>query len=253
MGKKLLVIPDGHAHASFHNKRFDYLSQLILDERPDIVVNIGDGADMESLASYDKGKRSFAGKSYAKDIEAYLDSQSRTWDPVKARKKKMPDRYYFIGNHEERIDRALDLSPELLGTIGYEDLKLSEYYDEIIPYVGGTPGVRVIEGIAFSHYFITGVMGRAVSGEHPAYSLLSKNFKSCIQGHTHVLDFCMRTNADNEKIQALVCGVYQDYQSPWAGNIGNLWWRGVVILDNVEDGQFDLRTISLKNLEKVYG
>lgn len=253
MSKKLLLIPDGHSNPQFHNKRFDYLSQFIIDEKPDIVVNIGDGADMESLASYDKGKRSFAGKSYAKDVESFVDAQERLWEPVKARKKKMPDRYYFIGNHEERIERALDLSPELTGTIGYKDLRLGDYYDEVIPYVGGTPGVKAIEGIAFAHYFITGVMGRAVSGEHPAYSLITKNLKSSVQGHTHVLDYCMRTGTDGNKTQALVCGVYQDYDSPWAGMINNLWWRGVVILDNVEDGQFDLRTVSLKNLEKVYG
>jgi len=253
LSKKILVIPDTHAHPDFSNRRADYLSQLIIDEKPDIIVNIGDGPDMTSLASYDKGKRSFAGKSYAKDIEAFNDFEDRVWSPVKRQKKKMADRYYFIGNHDERIDRALDLSPELIGTIGYKDLLLGDYYDEVIPYSGGTPGVKVIEGIAFAHFFITGVMGRPVSGEHPAYSLLGKNFKSSVQGHTHVLDYCVRTNSDGKKIQALVCGVYQDYEAPWAGLINNLWWRGVCILDNVEDGQFDLRTITLKNLEKVYG
>ena len=248
-----MVVPDQHAHSDFSNHRADYLAQLTIDERPDIIVNIGDAADMPSLASYDKGKRSFAGKSYSKDIDAHLEFQDRWWSPVKRQKKKMADRYFFIGNHCERIDRALDLSPELEGTIGYKDLQLEDYYDEIIPYIGMTPGVKVIEGVAFAHYFITGVMGRAVSGEHPAYSLLSKNFKSCVQGHTHVLDYCVRTTSDNNKIQALVCGVFQDYQSSWSGVVGNLWWRGVCILDNAEDGQFDLRTISLKNLEKTYG
>ena len=253
MSKKILVIPDGHANPSYDNRRFELLSNLIIDERPDIVVNIGDGADMESLASYDKGKRSFTGKSYYKDIESYRDAQAKTWEPVKARKKKLPDRYYFIGNHEQRIDRALDLSPELEGTIGYKDLALEEYYDEVIGYEGQTPGTKVIEGIAFAHYFITGVMGRPVSGEHPAYSLITKNLKSCIQGHTHVLDYCVRTDGDGKKTHALVCGVYQDYEAPWAGMVNRLWWRGLAILDNVEDGQFDLRCVSLKNLEKAYG
>lgn len=248
-----MVIPDGHANPSYNNDRFDLLANLIIDERPDIVVNIGDGADMESLASYDKGKRSFAGKSYAKDIDSYLDAQYRTWEPVKARKKKLPDRYYFVGNHEQRIDRALDLSPELVGTIGYNDLQLEEFYDEIVGYNGQTPGTKVIEGIAFAHYFITGVMGRPVSGEHPAYSLITKNLKSSVQGHTHIFDHCIRTNGDGQKIHGLVCGVYQDYDAPWAGLVNNLWWRGIVMLDNAEDGQFDLRCISLKNLEKVYG
>lgn len=253
MSKKYLVIPDGHAHPDYDNRRFDYLGDLIIDEKPDVVVNIADGADMASLASYDKGKRSFTGKSYRKDVDAYLDSQSRTWDKVKARKKKMPDRYYMLGNHEQRIDRALDLSPELVGTIGYKDLMLDDYYDEVVYYNGGTPGIKVLDGIAFAHYFITGVSGRGISGEHPAYTMLTKKFKSCVQGHTHVLDYCVRTNGDGDKLHALVCGVYQDYDSDWAGDVNSLWWRGCVILDNVEDGQFDLRCISLKSLEQTYG
>lgn len=252
MSKKLLLLPDAHAHPDYPNQRADYVAKLIIDEKPDIVVDIGDTADMTSLANYDKGKRSFAGKSYSADINSHNDFQDRLWAPVKRQKKKMPDRYRFIGNHEERIDRALDLSPELEGTIGYDDLLLDDYYDEVIYYEGNTPGVKVIEGIAFAHYFITGVMGRPVSGEHPAYSLLNKNFKSSIQGHTHILDYCTRTNSDGDKISSVVAGCYTDYDAPWAGSVNRLWWRGVIILDNVEDGQFDLRTISLKNLERTY-
>lgn len=253
ISKKILVVPDQHATYGFDNERADFLGKLIVDEKPDIVINIGDAADMESLASYDKGKRSFAGKSYAKDIEAHLNFQERMWIPVKRQKKKRPDRYFFLGNHEQRIERALDLSPELEGTIGYKDLNLIEYYDEVISYDGDTPGIKVIEGIAFAHHFISGVMGRSITGEHQAYSMLTKNFKSCVQGHTHTLDFCERVNIDGQRMQGLVCGVYQEHDSPWAGDRNRLWWRGVCILNNVENGQFDLECISLKKLRKQYG
>jgi hypothetical protein len=253
LGKKILGIPDPHAKPGTHNKRADYLSNLIIDERPDIVVNMGDGADMESLASYDKGKRSFYGKSYKGDIDAHLDFQSRMWDKVRARKKKLPDRYFLIGNHEYRIERALDLSPELEGTIGYKDLDLDTYYNEVIDYTGQTPGIKIIEGIAFAHYFTSGLKGLPIGGEHAAYTLLSKNWKSSVQGHSHLLDYCIRTDTEGNKLHGLVCGVYQDYDAPWAGNINNLWWRGCVILDNAEDGQYDLRCISMKSLEAAYG
>lgn len=253
MSKSLLVIPDQHAEDGFDNDRADFLSKYIIDTKPDIVVNIGDAADMTSLSSYDKGKRSFQGKSYAKDIQAHLDFQDRVWAPVKSKKKKMPDRYFFLGNHCQRIERALDLSPELAGTVGYDDLQLEDYYNEVIWYDGDTPGIKIIEGIAFAHYFITGVSGKPVSGEHQAYTLLSKNFQSCVQGHTHTLDFCDRVNANGKRIQGLVCGVYQEHQSPWAGERNKLWWRGLVTLNNVEDGQFDPQFVSLQSLRKEYG
>jgi hypothetical protein len=174
------------------------------------------------------------------------------WYPMKKLKKKMPDAYYFIGNHEQRIERALDLSPELQGTVGYKDLALDDFYDEVVYYEGDTPGIKNIQGIAFAHYFISGVMGKSIGGQHMAHSLLTKNFKSSVQGHNHTLDFCERTDVDGNKIQGLVCGVYQDYHSQWAGARNNLWWRGVVILNGADDGRYDLQCISLDQLKREY-
>jgi hypothetical protein len=253
MSRTHLVIPDQHAHPDFSNERADFLAKLIIDVKPDVVINIGDGADMPSLASYDKGKRSFYGKSYKKDIDAWLDFQDRLWAPVKAQKKKMPDRYHLEGNHEERIERALDLSPELQGTIGFSDLRLDDYNNEVVRYHGDTPGILKVDGVAYAHYFISGIMGRSVSGEHPAYTLLSKNFRSCTQGHAHTLDFCERTDVDGSKVMGMVCGVFQDYDSPWAGHRNDLWWRGVVIKHNVAGGVYDPEFISLDRLKKSYG
>lgn len=250
---KILVVPDQHAHPDYNNDRAEWLGKFILDERPDVVVCIGDQADMPSLAAYDKGKRSFYGKSYAKDIQAHLDFQEKMWHPIKAAKKKMPLRIALIGNHEQRIDRVLDASPELEGTVSYKDLNLEYWYNDVIHYDGDTPGTVEVDGILFAHYFITGVMGRAVGGEHPGYTLLTKNFQSCVQGHTHVLDYCERTTAQGKKIMGLVCGVYQDYQSDWAGERNKLWWRGLTVLDNVCDGSYDLRCVSLNRLRQEYG
>ena len=54
MIKKLLIIPDCHAHPDYDNNRFDWLGNLIIEERPDTILCLGDLADMPSLSSYDK-------------------------------------------------------------------------------------------------------------------------------------------------------------------------------------------------------
>lgn len=247
-----VVIPDGHAHPGHDNTRALHISRLIADLRPDVVVQLGDAADMPSLSSYDKGKRSFQGRSYAADIAAHADFQDKLWHHVRRQKKKLPTRVALIGNHEERIDRALNLQPELAGTIGYEDLDLEKYYDVVVPYTGQTPGVIEVDGIHYAHYFTSGVMGNGISGEHAAYSLITKKFTSCVQGHTHTLDYCQRTSAGGKKIHGLVAGCAMDYRSDWAGEVENLWWRGVCILRDVEDGQYDLEVVSLKQLASKY-
>lgn len=252
--KTHLVIPDSHAHYQHHNKRAEWLGSFIAEIKPDVVIHIGDSADLPSLASFDKGKRSFQGKTYRADIDAHLDFSDRLWSRVRRVKKKMPERWFFEGNHEHRITRALDLQPELDGTISLDDLEIERYYDHFIKYEGSTPGVRSIDGISYAHFFVSGVMGRPISGEHPAYSLLTKQYQSCTAGHLHLLDHSVRTSAGGSKIHGLLCGVYQDFDSDWAGEVNKLWWRGVVLKRNVDGkGNYDPQFISLDWLKKNYG
>jgi len=253
MGKKHLVFGDAHAHPDHKNDRADWLGQLILALKPDVVIDIGDTADMPSLSSYDKGTRGFVGRSYQKDIDAHNEFQDRVWHPIRAAKRKLPRRIRLIGNHEQRIERCLDLHPELEGTVGYDSLQLSRYYDDVIDYDGRTPGTVEVDGITYSHYFVSGVMGRPISGEHPAYTLLTKKFSSCTQGHVHTYDHCIRTNEQGSKLHGLVTGCYQDYNSEWAGVVNGLWWRGLFVKHNVEEGQYDLEALSLDRLRKAYG
>lgn len=253
MSKTYLIVPDQHAHPEHDNSRADLLSRLTIDLRPDVVVNMGDAADMTSLSSYDKGKRSFAGKSYKKDIDSHLDFQERWWGPVRATKKKMPYRVILEGNHENRVERALDLSPELAGTIGFDAYAFKDYYHTVVRYDGGTPGIIELDGILFAHYFITGVSGRPIGGERPGHMLLAKNGVSCIAAHTHTFDHAVRTTVQGRTMNGLVVGCYQDYVNDWAGNIGKLWRAGVAVLRNVEDGDYDLQWISLASLKREYG
>ena len=254
MAKTILVVPDQHAHPDFNNDRADWLGKFILDVKPDIVVNMGDAADMASLSSYDKGKRSFYGKSYKKDIDAHLDFQDRMWAPIRNAKKRLPYSVWLEGNHEHRIEKALDLNPELAGTIDVKDFEIDFFYDKIVPYDGSLPGMVEIEGITFAHYLTSGVKGLPIGGEHAAHNLITKQLKSCVVAHSHTTDYAVRTMATGRRVQAAVVGVYQDYEAPWAGHqVNKLWWPGVVILHNAEDGTFDPQWISLKVLQSAYG
>jgi hypothetical protein len=248
-----LIIPDSHAHYQHHNKRAEWLGELIADVKPDVVVHIGDNWDMPSLSSYDRGRKSFQGRSYRADVDAGIDFHDRLWGRVARRKKSLPRRAFCIGNHEQRIARAIDLQPELEGAIGYQDLQLDRYYDEVVDYQGVTPGSIEIDGISYAHYFVSGVAGRPVGGEHPASSLITKKLASATQGHLHLADWSNRMALNNKRIMGCFVGCYQDYQSDWAGVISNLWWSGVVIKRNVEDGCYDPEFVSIGRLKKEYG
>ena len=253
MSKTYLICPDSHAIPTFNNDRADWLGKLIADVRPDVLVHMGDACDLPSLSSYDKGTRGFVGKTYRKDVDAHLDFQERMWAPIKKLKKKLPFSVQLIGNHEFRVHRALDLSPELEGTIGFKDFRFEDYYDVIVPYEGSTPGVIELDGILWAHFFVTGISGRPAGGEHAASTLLSKNNMSSIAAHTHLYDYCTKTGINGKTINSVVVGCYQDYINDWSGNIGKLWRSGITILDNVQDGDFDIKFIRLKTLKDEYG
>jgi len=244
-----LVIPDQHAHPDYNNSRFEWLGKLIVDLKPDTVINLGDMADMPSLCTYDKGTKGFEGRRYKKDIEAALDAQERMFTPIQKAKKKKPRFVFTLGNHEERINRAISSDAILDGTISIDDFKLKDYKWEVYNFLQPV----VIDGIAYSHYFTSGVMGRPVGGENPAKSLLNKQHMSCTAGHTHTLDFASDTNAASDRIMSLVGGCYLDYASGWNNpQSENLWWSGVIIKRQVEKGTYDLQFVSLESLRKEY-
>lgn len=246
-----LVIPDPHAHPDFSNKRADWLGKLILDIKPDVVINIGDMWDMPSMNTFEMGKKTW-GRNYQRDIDSGLEFDDRLWHPTRRAKKRRPHAIFLEGNHEHRIKRVLNDKPELEGLVDFKHLDLQRNYHDVVEYDGGTPGFINVDGVSYAHYFISGVMGRPIGGEHAAYSLINKLGSSATCGHIHTRDFAMRNDVSGKRRLGMVCGVYQDYDSQWAGNINKLWWRGVVIKRRVENGNYDHQWVSIEALKDAY-
>ena len=247
MGKTHLVIPDSHAHPEFNNERYTWLGKLIHDTKPDVVCDIGDWFDMPSLCSYDRGTKSFEGRSYKRDIEAGVEAQDRMFHEVRKHKKKLPRFVRTLGNHENRVNRAVELDRVLEGTISTKDFQSNEYGFEEYPFLEPVD----IDGVDYAHYFVTGVSGRPIGGEHPAYSLLTKRFRSSTCGHVHTFDYCIRASGER-KLHGCVVGVYQDYHADYAGPANKIWNPGVVFCHDVENGQYDIEHVSLKRIKEAY-
>jgi hypothetical protein len=128
---KHLVIPDSQVK---HGEKLDYLrwiGEYMVEKQPETVIHLGDFADMESLSSYDAGKKSFEGRRYTKDIKAAREAMDTLLGPLteyNQRQKKNKEKQYkprlvlTLGNHEHRIARAVNNDPKLEGLISYADL-----------------------------------------------------------------------------------------------------------------------------------
>jgi len=250
---KHLIIPDCQIKDGDNTEFLSWIGQYILDQKPDVIINLGDFADMESLSSYDVGKKSFEGKRYIKDIEAAHKAMDVLLQPlrefnVKAKKNKekqyKPRKVLTLGNHEERIARAVNNDPKLEGLIKYEDLPYEDW--EVHPFLKPV----FIDGIAYSHYFPTGVMGRAATS---AIAMVSKLHMSCIAGHQQGKQVAYGKRPDGSTITCIIAGSCYEHDEHYLDAQTNKHWRGVIVLHEVEDGCFDEMFVSLTYLKKKYG
>jgi hypothetical protein len=230
---------------------------MIYDTKPDYVIDLGDGADMRSLNSYDtRYPKAIVSQSYQSDIEHYNDSQDRLRQPFRQAKKRLPAWYGFEGNHENRIKKAVAADPRLEGSkygISFSHLNTKDWFDEYHQYENSGPAVRDYDGVSFSHYISSGNYGSAISGLHHAYALLSKRHCSTVVGHSHKRGLYFKDDAHPFPTIGLVVGCFKGKDEGWAGQSNRDWWKGVLILRGVENGWFDPEFISISRLEEAYG
>lgn len=249
-----MVLPDVQMKDGINTEYLTKIGQYMVDKRPDIVICLGDFADMPSLSSYDIGKKAFEGRRYTKDVQAVHDAQEALFTPLfelqeqqLRNKKKMydPSRIMLLGNHENRINRAVNNDAKLEGLISVDDLAYEEYWDEVYPFLE----VVVIDGIAFSHYFTTGQAGKPSA---TANAQLNKQHMSCISGHQQGLQIAMAQRADGTRLTSVITGSCYEHDEDYLGVQGNKHWRGFMMLHEVDNGQFDLMTVTLNYINKKY-
>lgn len=251
---KILVIPDVQCKPGNDFKFLNNVGRYIVEKQPDVVVQIGDWADMASLSSYDQGKKSFEGRRYTNDIDASHEAMDALLSPLRdfndnaARNHKpryRPRRILTLGNHEDRINRAVNNDPKLEGLISVKDLKYEEFGWEVYPFLD----VVVVDGVAFSHYFTSGTMGRPAT---TAAAQLSKKHMSCVAGHQQGLQISTGHRADGRRLTSIIAGSCYEHDEEYMGPQGNKHWRGILVLHEVHDGEFDLMPVSLGYLDKKY-
>ena len=250
---KICVIPDVQAKSDVPIDHLLHIGRFIAEKKPDVVVCIGDFADMPSLSFYDKGKKSFENRRYRKDIESVEVAMALLMQPIKdevqrlkTNKKKQwkPRLVMTLGNHEARISRAVENDAILEGVISTDDLPYEDW--EVIPFLE----IIEIGGISFSHYFTSGPMGRPVGS---ARALVTKKMTSCVQGHLQTMDVAYSYKPNGDRVTGLMVGTCYQHHESYLTPQGNVHWRGVHMLYEVKNGSFDNHAISLGYLKGKYG
>ncbi len=246
------VIPDVQAKPGNNFKFLERVGHYLADKKPDVIVQIGDFADMPSLSSYDRGKKSFEGRSYTQDVQAATEAMNTLLGPIEdemlrlKRNKEKQWRPRFIltlGNHEERINRAIEEDRKLDGLISVSDLPYAGW--EVHPFLEPVE----IDGVFYCHYFPTGVLGRpAVT----ASAMVSKLHASCVAGHQQGKQVAYGKRPDGSMITCIMAGSCYEHTESYLDYQSNKHWRGIIMLHEVNKGTFDEMFVSLGYLEKKY-
>jgi hypothetical protein len=251
---KHLIIPDCQVKDGVPLEHLEWIGNYIVDKQPDVLVCIGDFADMPSLSEYDKGKKSFEGRRYKVDIETTKKAMDMLLNPLReynARAKRNKDKQYrprmvlTLGNHENRINRAVEGDPKLDGTISISDLGYTESGWEVFNFLEPV----VIDGVVYCHYLVSGVMGRPIG---TAAAMVSKVHQSAVVGHQQGRQVAYGRRADGSNITCIIAGSCYLHDEDYMGHQGNKHWRGILMLHEVSYGHFDEMFVSLDYLRKNY-
>ncbi len=251
---KHAVIPDCQVKSGVDISYLSHVGSYLAEKKPDVIIQIGDFADMPSLSSYDVGKKSFEGRRYKDDIGAAHSGMETLLAPIKEEQARLrrnkekvwkPRFVLTLGNHEDRISRAVDSDAKLDGTIGLSDLGYETFGFEVVPYLEPI----VIDGIAYAHYFTSGAMGRAVTN---AKLLVVKKHMSCTMGHVQNWELHREVRADGQAILGLFAGSCYTHDEDYLGPQGNNYDRGIWMKHEVKDGHYQPMYVSLDYLKRRY-
>ncbi len=222
-----------------------WCGKYLAEKQPDVIVQAGDFADMPSLSEYDKGKKSYEGRRYRKDIDAVKRGMGLLLAPLSRRRTYKPRLILSLGNHEDRINRAIETDAKLEGTISLDDLGYKEAGWQVVPYLKPIK----VAGVNFAHFFPSGIMGRPCT---TARKLINMYHESCVAGHQQGLDVAYADKANGRRITAIIAGSFYQHREAYLTPISNHHWRGICFLHQVSNGSFDPMFVSMDYLKRKF-
>ena len=245
-GLKIAFIPDTQVMAGVPMEHLTWAGKYIAAKRPDVIVCIGDFVDLPSLNRHSKPLER-EGARYANDIGAGRRAMDRLMAPIARCVGYDPWMEFTLGNHEDFVDRYVREHPEQKGYMDVvEDLGLRGYGWRVHPFMQPIE----IGGVAFCHYFPSGVRGEPIT---TARALLAKLHMSAVAGHLQGKDIAYARRADGGHMAAIISGSFYQHNYKYLSPFTNAHWRGMWMLHEVMDGRFDELPISMGYLKRRFG
>jgi len=240
-----LYATDGHSHHGEDRWRWAALGRMVRSLQPDRVIFGGDHWDNPSLTRHTRGTLYNEGQRALADWQAGNDAFHTFLD---ACGPAMYTGTITLGNHDMWADREEVNNPHLAGIFGRYFGVFEDAGWEVVPFCTEVE----IDGLRYVHC-ITGDTGRPLGAMYHAAQLMRRRHTSYVVGHSHKFDY-RREPGPSGWLTGLVGGCYTDGVAAYAGQSNDHgWWRGVCVLHDVADGDYDLECYSLERIKRLWG
>lgn len=249
-----LWVPDTQVRDGVPTRHIEALGNYIEEKRFDKIIVGGDWWDMPATSNFNTAKEQ-EGLRVLDDIQSGNRAMRLLWRAVDGRNKKVagwkkkkyePEKHFLMGNHEVHLERLWEADPRLEGLVGYNSLALDQFGFKVYPFLKPVD----IDGVLYCHYFCNPMSGRPWGG---MIETRIKNVgQSFTQGHAQSFKYGELEVSNGKRRHGLVAGAFYMHDEKYKGPQGNNHWRGVVVKNEVRDGEYDIMKISLKYLLRKY-
>ena len=249
-----LWIPDTQVRADVPTKHIKALGNYIEEKRFEKIIIAGDWWDMPATSNFNTALEQ-EGLRIQDDIESGNRAMDLLWRAVNERNRKVkgwkkgpytPEKHFLYGNHEYHLERFIENHPSIAGLLGYHLLHLEKH--GLITHEFLKP--VEIDGILYCHYFCNPNSGRSFGGM--IETRLKNVGQSFTQGHAQEFMYGERQLPSGKRQHGLVSGAFYMHDEKYKTPQGNRHWRGVIVKNEVQDGEYDIMKISLSYLLRKY-
>lgn len=248
------IVPDTQIRPGDKTDFLRWIAKDIIRRKPDVIVCLGDWWDFPSMSRHsDPGSLEKEGARFTKDLEAGNKAMEDFMAPlheeiarVKRNKKRTWNpRFVFLkGNHEDRADRLASLDARFEGAIGSHLCRLHDW--EVHEFLQPVE----IDGIWYSHFWKSQNSPKPIGGTID--NRLNKLGFSFVQGHEQVKLYAPRSLPNGKTIHGLVLGACYLGTEGYRGPQSKHEWRGVAVLHDVRDGDYEPMFLTLRYLCRTF-
>lgn len=252
--RRHLIIPDTQIRPGSDTTHIGWAANAILEYRPDVIVIIGDWWDLPSLSTHDApGSKEAEGRRVKPDIDVGNEAFLKLVGPLQTKRLRLmaghrkqwhPECHFLFGNHENRLERAIFRDPKWEGVISSASLETPGFQRH--------PFLKIVEidGIKYCHYFPNPYNGRPIGGT--IVNRLNAIGGSFVQGHQQGFLYASKQYPDHVA-HGLVCGrFYLHHESYRPEDVQTSEWNGIVVLNEVRNGTYDLMPLSIDYLRRKF-